>query len=186
MPHASHFPTPLLHLPPRTLRTLWPLSKCYKRWGSVSDSLYTLHNNLIVEYKCFLLPPTPLVRKQSKTNKKFITSQTTECPKPSSRKGKGREGVERKGQRGWITLMLFLSFSSGWAESTKNRIYQSRWRRKMTWAVCFKEQAISKVYSYLLAWKFPQNTLQFAWARFDWTNIQLTAALPLDMWQCKC
>lgn len=31
MPHASHFPTPLLHLPPCTLHTLWPLSKCSKR-----------------------------------------------------------------------------------------------------------------------------------------------------------
>lgn len=67
-------------------------------------------------------PPTLLVRKQSKTNKKSTTSQTDECPKPSSRKGKGREGVERKGQRGWITLKLFLSCSSGWAETTKYRI----------------------------------------------------------------
>lgn len=60
--------------------------------------------------------------------------------------GKGREGVERKGQRGWITLKLFLSCSSGWAETAKYRIYQSRWTRKMTWTTCFKEQEINEVH----------------------------------------
>lgn len=98
----------------------------------------------------FSCPPTLLVRKQSKTN---TTSQTTECPKPSSRKGKGREGVERKGQRGWITLKLFLSCSSGWAKTAKYRIYQGRWTRKMTWVPCSKQQAINEIHFYLLAQK---------------------------------
>lgn len=100
--------------------------------------------------------PALLVRKQSKTN---TTSQTTECPKPSSRKGKGREGAERKGQRGWITLKLFLSCSSGWAETTKYRIYQSRWTRKITWTPCSKEQAINEVYFHLPAQKAPKTKL---------------------------
>lgn len=68
MPHASHFPTSLLHLPPHTLHTLWPLSKCCKRGGSVSDSLHTLHNNFMPEYKCFLLPSNPTC-KETKQNK---------------------------------------------------------------------------------------------------------------------
>lgn len=134
----------------------------------------------------FSCPSTLLVWKQSKTNKKSTTFQTTEHPKPSVRKGKGREAVERKGQRGWITLKLFLSCSSGWAVTTKYRIYQSRWTRKMTRATCFKEQAINEVHSYLLAKKLSKNTIQLAWARFDWTNIQPTTAFPLDMRQCKC
>lgn len=68
MPHASHFPTSLLHLPPHTLHTLWPLSKCCKRGGSVSDSLHTLHNNFMPVYKCFLLPSNPTC-KETKQNK---------------------------------------------------------------------------------------------------------------------
>lgn len=127
-------------------------------------------------------PPTLLVRRQSKTNKKSTTSQTTECPKPSSRKGKGREGVERKGQRGWITLKLFLSCSSGWAEATKYRIYQSRWTRKMTWATRFKEQAINEVHSYLLAQKAPKKT-HFNLHEWDLIEQIFNSPQP-SLWTC--
>lgn len=57
----------------------------------------------------FSCPPTLLVRKQSKTNKKSTTSQTTERPKPSGRKGEGRGGEERT-ERMDYTEVIFVLF----------------------------------------------------------------------------
>lgn len=178
MPHASRFPTSLLHLPPRTLRTLWPLGKRCSRGGSVSDSLHTLHNNFIAGHKCVFLLLSPSRNKAKQTENPPLSKQLN-APDPAA--GKGREELERKGRRGWITPKLFLSCSSGWAETTKYRTYQSRWTRKKTWAPGFSEQAVNEAHSCSLAQEAPLKTLQLACTRFDWINIQLTAASFLDM-----
>lgn len=96
MPHASHFPTSLLHLPSRTLHTLWPLSKCFNRGGSVSVSLHILHNNFTAEYKSFLLPinPTPKETKQKQKNPPL--PKQLNVLNPAAENERGRKGWKGK------------------------------------------------------------------------------------------
>lgn len=158
MPHPSHFPIPLLHLPPCTLHRLWPLSKSCDRGRSVSDSLCTLHS-FIAEYKRFLLLASPSCkeRKQNQT-KKSATAKQLNALNPAAGKERGGKGWRGKDWEDGLHWSYFCPVQVDGQRQLNIAFIkageQGRWHEPHV----SRSKAVSEAHSYFPAQKSPQKT----------------------------